>query len=695
MVDNVHNPAQPTNPMKPVVDPRILEAAKRAMAEEEARRAAANAAAAAQAAAAANPAAVMPGAPLQTPAQAAASVQAAAPAQPSAPVQAAVPVQPVQAAASVQAASPAQPAVVQPAPAHADTTPQAASLYLDAFFAELDRCGVRDYVVSPGSRSTPLAMKALERFGDVYVDVDERGAAFFALGLAKAKGNPVAVICTSGTAVGNWLPAVLEAESSRVPLLLLSSDRPPRLQNVGAPQTCDQLKIFGDHVRKFVQMPLPGADEASLDYARQMALEACISAYGAMPGAASSDGGPVHLNFPFDEPLKPAKRLAEDKVRTLPPTVAAGQGLMPRDAAGLFRVLKGKRVIALCGEGTCNSAADAQMLLEFSHKRNVPLLADPLSGLRCYNDPSIIDNYDSVFRAGNAQAIDVVIRFGRWPVSKPCCQTIQAMHPQQIVVDMRDTRDLSTSTTLFVRTSPVVFAQAMVDVPAPGTADAACAQHWVARNQEADARIARVRADEDVDDFEGAYVDQMFCEIPPDSLLFSANSMSIRAVDTFYRKSDRPLTVLCNRGLNGIDGTLSSAFGAAQAFKQATVLIGDLAFLHDCNALALQNEMHIRELRGDGAAPSIVVVLLNNNGGAIFDMLPQKSEEDYFGRLFLTPQNIAFKHLATAFGCGYRRVETVHDFRRVYNSFLREPGISVIDVSLPLAGVRERYDRYW
>lgn len=573
--------------------------------------------------------------------------------------------------------------------------PVATAQFLDAFFAELEHCGVTDVVVSPGSRSTPLAMKAFERFGDVYMDVDERGAAFFALGLAKATGNPVAVICTSGTAVGNWMPAVLEAESSRVPLLLLSGDRPARLQHVGAPQTCDQLKLFGDHVKKFVQMPLPSADADALAYAKQIALDACIAAHGAMPGAISCDAGPVHINFPFEEPLKPAKRQADAPHIALPPTVVPGQGLMRRDAAGLFHIIRDKRVIALCGEGSCNSEGDAMVLLEFARKRNVPLLADPLSGLRSYDDPLVIDNYDTVFGEDEPPAADVVIRFGRWPVSKRCCKAVQAMDAVQIVVDVRDTRDLSSSTDLFVRCAPTVFAQAMLDAPTVGTAKAACAQEWTVRNDAAAMRIEKVRFADNADVFEGAYVNELIDMVPAESLLFCANSMAIRAVDTFYTRDDKPITVLCNRGLNGIDGTVSSAFGAAQAFEKSTLLIGDLAMLHDANALALQGEMRIREARGTAAMPSIVIVVLNNSGGAIFDMLPQKSDEGYFERLFLTPHSTDFKHLAAAFDVPYRRVGTVHDFRRVYAILSKEPGISMIDINLPLEGVKDRYAPYW
>lgn len=570
-----------------------------------------------------------------------------------------------------------------------------ASAYLDAFFSELQRCGVTDFVISPGSRSTGLAMKAFERFKSVYVDVDERGAAFLALGIAKAKRRPVGVICTSGTAVGNWMPAVLEAESSRVPLLLLSADRPPRLQGVGAPQTCDQLKMFGDHVKKFVQMPLPAGDDATLDFVHQTALDACIAAHGMVPGASSCDGGPVHINFPFDEPLVPARKVVPDRVSSLPPTVVPGQGLLSRDAKGIFGVFHGKHTVAVCGEGTCNNDEDVAIMLQFAHKRHIPLLADPLSGLRGMKDPYVIDNYDTVCGSDTVPRVDCLIRFGRWPVSKRLFQAMQEAEPTQIVVDVRDPRDYSASTDLFVHTLPVVFAQAMIDLPTAQGASRAHVEEWLTANSQASDHIDMVYRLPGGDQFEGAYIDKMFELIPDDSLLFCASSMSIRAVDTFYRKNGKRLRVLCNRGLNGIDGTISTAVGAAQEYEQTTLLIGDLAFLHDVNALSLQNEMHIRLSRGDGPMPSIVIVLLNNNGGAIFDMLPPKSNDDYFGRLFLTPQNIDVKHLAQAFGITYRRVDTVHDFRRNYEQLLGNPGISLIDVSLPLAGVKDRYSVYW
>lgn len=575
------------------------------------------------------------------------------------------------------------------------SVPEEAGAFLDAFFAQLKRCGVHNVVVSPGSRSTPLAMKAYEHYGDVYVDVDERGAAFFALGMAKATGNVVALVCTSGTAVGNWMPAVLEAEASRVPLLLLSADIPPRLQGVGSSQTCDQLHLFGTHVRKFVQMPMPSGSEESLAFARQVAMDSCIAAHGALPNVASADAGPVHLNFPFDEPLKPAPCEGEVETTKLPAAVVAGQGILPADAAGLFGLISGKRVIALCGEGTCESVADARLLLNFAHMRNVPLLADPLSGLRCFSDSVIIDHYDAIFGGERAPHAEVVIRFGRWPVSERAMRAVQKMDALQIVVDMREPRDATSSTTLFVRCAPTVFAEALTSIDSRQAANSRACREWQELNNEAAEVVRGVRLRGDNGDLEGAYVYEAVESAPDGSLLFCANSMSIRALDTFYCKADKQLRVLCNRGLNGIDGTISSALGAAQSYDQTTLIIGDLAFLHDVNALALQNEMRLREMHTLKPTPSIIVVLLNNGGGGLFDTMPQKSTDTYFERLFLTPQAVDFKRIADGFGVTHRAVTSVNTFRRTYASLLGEAGINIIEALLPLAGVQDRYADYW
>lgn len=574
--------------------------------------------------------------------------------------------------------------------------PESTTVFLQAFFIELERGGVRNVVISPGSRSTPLAMMAYQHYGNVYVDLDERSAAFFALGLAKASGEPVAVVCTSGTAVANWMPAVLEAEASRIPLVLLSADRPPRLQNIGAAQTCDQKHIFGNHVRRFYQMPVPADDGDTLAYVRQVALDACAAAQGSVPGALSADAAPVHLNFPFDEPLM-VNSTPSPSLDLVSPHITAGQLLYADDAKMLAAAIEGKGTIALCGEGTCSNSDEAAKLLEFAHAYHVPLLADPLSGLRCYNDPFIIDAYDALYRSGEQPGgLKTIIRFGRWPVSKAIRTALEAKPVKHIVVDCRETRDATASTTTFVRTTPVSFAQSLLQVAREGVQSASkdYALAWTSSNDKVRTRISDVRVS-GTDDFEGTYVDQLLEMTPAYSLLYCANSMAIRALDTFYLAKERTLTVLANRGLAGIDGTMSAAFGAAQAFDQTTVLVGDLAFIHDINALGLQRELFARAKAMGGKASPIIVVVLNNNGGAIFDTLPQKTSDPSFERLFITPHDALLRHASLAFNVNHSTVSSVDEFRRQYMQRLGVPGISVIEIQLPLEGVADRYAPYW
>ena len=620
--------------------------------------------------------------------------------------------------------------------------PRATALFLGAFFDELARWGVRDVVVSPGSRSTPLSMTAFElsrRAPErmrLFVDVDERGAAFFALGLAKASGRPAALVCTSGSAVANYYPAVMEAESSRVPLVVLTGDRPPRLQGLGAPQTCDQLNAYGNHVRAFRQMPLLSGDDAALAFARQAAREAVIAA------GEGCLGGPVHLNFPFDEPLKPdlgveglfeSARRADVSRET---SVPVARQLALGDAEHLAALFAGKRALVYAGEDTCTGELEAGKVLNWARAFRLPLLADPLSGLRSSDDPLVIDNYDSVLGPGGTVSDDlapeVVVRFGRYPVSKKAMQMVAAARPVQIVVDPLETRDCNAATDVFVRCRPSELAGSLgfaYDVQTidcdPDDAQRAFARAWIDANDAARKRIASV--DDAEAGFEGAFVRRVVELAPEGSCLFAANSMSVRALDTFYLKSAKRLTVLCNRGLNGIDGTVSTALGAAQHFAQTTLVTGDLTLLHDLNALALQRELRLQreaaarvsasldaassEAAGavtpghatdsasgnvaPGAVPSIVIVLLNNNGGGIFDMLPQKSEDPYFERLFLTPQDVDFRAAAQAFGVPYRRADTVPAFDEAYRALLGTPGISLVEVRVPLSGLKDRYAPYW
>lgn len=607
-----------------------------------------------------------------------------------------------------------------PAAVDAARAKGALARYVGAFFDELMRAGVRDVVVSPGSRSTPLSMVAYEasrRFGsalNLYVDVDERGAAFFALGIAKATGRAVCVVCTSGTALANHYPAVMEAASSRVPLIVLSGDRPLRLQKLGAPQTCDQTKAFSESAARFYQAPEPSDDPGRIAAVRQVAQEAVIAA-----APHSHASAPVHVNFFFDEPLVPDLGVEDlftcgrrAQAGNLPSIVSADRALALSDARELARVLDAHRVIVLAGEGTFSSEAlidharrdrEAQALIAFAERFDAPLLADPLSQLRSYEHPAVIGGYDRIMKSDDEPPFDAVVRFGRYPISKRATQAVAAADCVQIVVDRVDTRDFNAQTALFVQADPLDFVVALLEADAGGALDGdgmpvapALAENvraWALLDRARTARIAESGMGAD-DGFEGAYVRALIEEVPAESLVFSANSMAVRALDAFYAPRAKRLTVLANRGLNGIDGTTSTAFGAAQAFAQTVFVTGDLTFLHDLNALALQGEMALRARAGH-AAPSILLVLLNNNGGAIFDLLPQRAESTCFERLFLTPQQVDLAAAARAFGVPVHSASTVEDFRCACRAAWGVPGVSLIEVPGTTSDVRERYDRYW
>lgn len=667
------------------------------------------------------------------------------------------------------------------------TSAQTTALWCAAFFDELVRCGVRQVVVSPGSRSTPLAMAAYElscRRPDVlelYVDIDERGAAFLGLGMAKAQGRPVACICTSGTAAANYYPAVIEAETSRVPLVLLTGDRPERLQGLGAPQTTDQLKLFGNHVRAFRAMPLPSTDGQALAFVRQAAFEAVLAAMGAggVPGkgaafnaaaapgigatfdeeATSAEGaasevassvqvasrgcdrmaGPVQVNFPFDEPFTPDFAAADELAREggsasdafgvagkgggICPLAAVSSTLDGQTAVRLRRLLEAKCVLVLAGEGTCSSLGEAHEVVAWAKRARLPLLADPLSGLRSVDDPVVIDAYDAVLGQPDYPSPQAVIRFGRYPVSKRATTALtrgqdDALH---VVVDAGETRDYPAATDMFVPLSPSEFVRATAAWEGGlSSRQDAFLQKWIACNDAAVRRIERIvgaasepegnveagvpdkpadrRAVGDEASFlaaplhEGAVLQALLKEAPAQSCVFAANSMAVRNIDTFLRRSSKPLCVMANRGQNGIDGTLSSAIGAAQHFRTTTFITGDLTLQHDINALALQRELQIHHA---GSPHTLVVVLLNNNGGAIFDMLPQASAQPYFERLFLTPQDVEFCQAARAFGVPYYRASSMQDLLEHYQTCLTASGISLIEVCVPLRGLKERLGGCW
>ncbi|MCL6517725.1 2-succinyl-5-enolpyruvyl-6-hydroxy-3-cyclohexene-1-carboxylic-acid synthase, partial [Alicyclobacillus sp.] len=530
------------------------------------------------------------------------------------------------------------------------------------FAAELARAGVEDVCVSPGSRSTPLTM-AFARLGQtrVYTLLDERSAGFFALGLARAKRRPVALVCTSGTAAGNYLPAVIEAHTSRVPLVVLTADRPPELYETGANQTIDQVKLYGAYVKRFLQMPVPADDPL-------LRRHAAASAWRLAHTAWAAPMGPVHANWPFREPLVPPRALSAPAVREggegggreearhegggregAPEAVfhadwAPSAQAVARVAKALFGA---RRAVVVCGPWDDPDLGPAVAAL--AEAGDLPVLADPLSQVRLgrHGLDGVIDTYDTLLRGPLAERLmpDVVIRLGHPPVSKALGQWLARPGALQVVVDVGETwRDPAFSADWVVQADPVGFCRALAEAlrQKQGAGERDAQRRWSAAWRAADT-AAREALDSGLaqlaEPFEGRIVTELLPLLPAGAAVFVGNSMPVRDFDSFAGKRDQAVRLYGNRGASGIDGVVSSAAGVAAAGQRTVLVIGDVSFVHDIGGLLAATRHGV----------DLVVVVVHNDGGGIFSFLPQAAHPDTFSH-FRTPHGLSFRGAVETFG---------------------------------------------
>jgi 2-succinyl-5-enolpyruvyl-6-hydroxy-3-cyclohexene-1-carboxylate synthase len=526
---------------------------------------------------------------------------------------------------------------------------------------ELVRHGMTDAVVAPGSRSTPIALALLaDDRVRVHVRIDERSAAYLALGLARTTGRLVPVLCTSGTATTYFHGAVMEADLSRVPLLALTADRPPALRGTGANQTVDQVRMFGSAVRLAVDAPLPEALPGSVPAWRALFASVAEHCLGAVPG---SPPGPVHLNCPFDEPLLPV-----DDAVGFGFDLDLGAG--PRDpappvgdaeaASELVQALHGvRRGVMVCGDCPAGMADAAVALAE---RAGWPLIAEPHSNAR--RGPMALRATDAVLRdADFAAAIrpDLVVVVGRVGLSRALLGWL-AETPHVLVDPYGSRWDVTRTARAVIRCSP----QALAAVGVTG-ADAGWAAGWLA------ASAAAGRALDDMLDglpslTEPLVARELAALVPDDAVLVVSSSMPIRDLDAVMRP--RPVRIVANRGVSGIDGFTSTAQGVALGHDGPTVaLAGDLSLLHDINGL----------LPGPDARPDVTYVVVNNDGGGIFSLLPQGSEVAAadFERLFGTPHGMVLADVAAAYQVGHALVSTVDELRA---ALAAPDGLRIVEV---------------
>jgi len=601
---------------------------------------------------------------------------------------------------------------------------------LRAFVDELARCGMRAACTSPGSRSAPLVLSlAREPRVQCFSHVDERCAGFFALGLAKASGLPVAVACTSGTAAAELLPAAVEAREARVPLLLLTADRPAELRGNGAGQAIDQLKLFGGAAKWFFEV---GVHEASVENLRWMRTLACRAYWTALEDSP----GAVHLNFPLREPLVSEDELLPDTTgrRDGAPYVrraSAGAG-EPAGVQGvryagssaadtpLADLVKGlRRGVLVAGREERRSGL-AEAATTFAAAAGWPLLADPLSGAR--RGQAAIAHYDVLLRDEAFAASvtpDLVLRVGDLPVSKPLRTWLAGLDGvRQVALDPEGAwQDPASVLTDSLALDPAgALTRLAGDAVTLTSVRDATGDDWLAGWRSADERAAEaivgVLAEDGLS--EPAVAAELGVLLPAQATLFVASSMPVRDIETFWPVRPDPPRVLCNRGANGIDGTVSSAFGAAaHGSGPVVLLIGDVALAHDIGGLLAATRLGLK----------LTIVLLDNGGGGIFAFLPISRAsmaraqldargpratratdapgtagdgEDLYTRHIATPTGLDFARAAALYGLAHQPVATAPELRAALEGALSpDTGSTIVQAQTDRTRNVELHRRVW
>ena len=567
--------------------------------------------------------------------------------------------------------------------------------YIAALVDEFYQLGVRHAVFSPGSRSTTMAMLFTEHEGfETYMNIDERSASFMALGIAKAHKKPTVLVCTSGSAVAHYLPAILEAQYSGVPLIVLSADRPHTLLHVGAPQTVDQHKIFGTAVNYFEELAVP-QESHYYTYPRQVARKSYMK-------AMDTKKGPVHINVPLFEPLVPELsrnhfEAGRSSFTVVKPNYGSVFGCRhEKDLPHINNAIdiahdntneindlleRYERILILAGPQI--DIDEANRIRSFGEALQAPILADPLSNVRgCNTSDVVISTYDALL-AGQALwhelKPDCVIQFGQIVVSKRVQQMIASWTDVEYIEvnPTMDSMNPTGKTTMHVQASIDVFT------------------HLYGKNNNSDTYLNIWRRLEQagkkqlslaIDEphcFEGRTIRELQKQIPEDGQIFVANSMTIRDFDYFWFSGESKAVLYGNRGVNGIDGTISTALGLAANGRPTYLVTGDLSLFHDLNGLAVAKTHNL----------NLTIILHNNDGGGIFEYLPQKGTK-HFDYLFSTSQGLDYSGAAKLYGCSYTKISSPDELSSVLANVSQESGVHIIEIPTNREYSRELHKKY-
>ncbi|MBT7649927.1 MAG: 2-succinyl-5-enolpyruvyl-6-hydroxy-3-cyclohexene-1-carboxylic-acid synthase [Opitutae bacterium] len=519
--------------------------------------------------------------------------------------------------------------------------------------------GVFNIFFSPGSRSTPLVL-GFERHPELTCTpvLDERSAGYIALGFSKRTQRPSAILCTSGSALTNWFPAVVEASYSGTPIILLSADRPPELQDCGAGQTINQVNLFGTFVRSFYQISLPELSAKSINKLRASIADSYSYCIGQNPG-------PVHLNFPFREPFhskKKTKSLPIPPLRQRKPLSLSKRDRIKNIDSICIEVSDAKCPIVIAGEH-----APGQEVINWLSNYEIPVLCDSLSPLRNTAFPNRILRYENLLRHSRFvrnTVPDLVVALGPLPTSKTLRKWINDSNCKRIVIEPRG-----------INVDPLSSPSLSVNLPYEDLtklvfrkADGDWLQKWTHPEQLIESNFTSAFAKE-LPNFEGKIARILSLHLPDKSLLHVANSMPIRDIEWFWQAGNKEIKLFGNRGVNGIDGTLGTAIGIAHHSNIATFLLtGELGFLHDSNALLFASQFE----------GSLNVLLVNNDGGGIFENLPI-AEQPEFEKCFATPQCINFINICQAHNIDYKQPKNWRDVIKLIEKPIKK-GIRVVEI---------------
>ena len=569
--------------------------------------------------------------------------------------------------------------------------------YIAALVDEFYQLGVRHAVFSPGSRSTTMAMLFKEHEGfETYMNIDERSASFMALGIAKAHKDPTVLVCTSGSAVAHYLPAILEAQYSGVPLIVLSADRPHTLLHVGAPQTVDQQKIFGTAVNYYEELAVP-QESHYYTYPRQVARKAYMK-------AMDTKKGPVHINVPLFEPLVPELsrnhfEAGRSSFKVVKPNYSSVFGCDTRnnlthinnaidvahnnDSTKEINDLleRYERILILAGPQIVID--EAETICSFGEALQAPILADPLSNVRGYSTSKVvISTYDALL-AGQSLwhelKPDCLIQFGQIVVSKRVQQMIASWTDVEYIEvnPTMDSMNPTGKTTMHMQASIDVFTN-LYGVKNDSPAYLGKWQHL-----ETAGKLQLGTAIEEPSCFEGRTIRELQQHISGNAQVLVANSMSIRDFDYFWFSGESSAVLYGNRGVNGIDGTISTALGLATNGLPTYLVTGDLSFFHDVNGLAVAKTHNL----------NLTIILHNNDGGGIFEYLPQKGTK-HFDYLFSTSQGLDYSGAAKLYGCGYTKITSPDELSAVLANVSSETGVHIIEIPTNREYSRQLHKKY-